>query len=565
MIRTMYKTLNLLIFIVVFAKAANGQNIRYTYDTIVNSNETVHINPTQFRGTLTWQKSTNGLQWTDVNTGTNNYSFTADKIMVVRAKVSESNCTVPWYSDTVLINFVPRINRIEPIENSIGENIRIIGNNFGVYPDLTIMFNNINGEIFFINDTLIDTKIPLEIDTPGISLKVVLYNTFDTVPLELLPPYLFNSSPETLSIGDVVSIKGANFSGYSLYDYITVGKDNAAEIIYAEWDSLRFIMPSGSYSNRNTSIKVCVGGKCDSLENVLYIDDAWLQRGNAPGGQFGRYYATGFQLGDTGYMGMGLGLEFDASADFWKYDYFTDTWKRIADFAGGARTHAISFVLNDTAYVGGGYQNSNMVLATDFWRYNAGSDDWTRVADIPSKHNAGAATFVIDNKAYMFTEESDSNFWIYNPQTNIWTKKDDFNPHDFDPYFSGYCDIGFQMNNKGYILTNDNSTYPDQLWEYDPVMDTLTRKADQLDDLTYRDRIVFVINNEAYLFPDAYSELFAKYNPLSNTWEQLPNAKPGGRNDGVVFVIHSKVYLGTGTYYSDSYRDFWEYDPVLDE
>jgi len=555
-----------IIFVTTWVMVIHGsaicQNLKYSFDTIVDKNDTLLINTTDYRGVLKWQHSYNGQNWNDIDQGNDLYSFSADTIMLIRAKVEERNCINPWYSDTILINFKPIIERVEPNTGVIGDTIQLIGKNFNVYSNQTIDFNDIYGNIITFNDSIIETQLPFEIDSASINIKLSLYNTHDNYTFKLLPPEVNKTAPDTLSIGDIVSISGDNFALKADYNFVKTGINNFAEVVYALRDSLRFILPEGSYSKRNTTITICVGGQCDSLENEIYIDDAWLRKGDAPSGQFGRYYATGFQIGNHGYLGLGLGLGFEAANDFWKYDYLNDKWIRISDFPGGPRTHAISFVINDIAYVGGGNSDSYGSQTKDFWKYDSSSDQWVQVSDLPIINNAGICAFSIEDKGYIITREAENNFWAYSPVLDEWELLPDFIPND---NYNAYADIACVINNKAYVLTSNGSTGIDEVWEFNPNTNIWERKADQIaDDLFYNGRSIFVINDEAYLFPDAYHNVFSKYNPVNDEWFILTQAKPGGRNYGVVFVFEDKAYFGTGTYFSSSYSDFWEYDPLLE-
>jgi N-acetylneuraminic acid mutarotase len=62
-----------------------------------------------------------------------------------------------------------------------------------------------------------------------------------------------------------------------------------------------------------------------------------------------------------------------------------------------------------------------------------------------------------------------------------------------------------------------------------------------------------------------YYKDFWEYDPVVNKWTQRADFGGTVRSEAVGFGIGHKGYLGTG-YYSDqvshSYNDFWEYDPI---
>ena len=59
---------------------------------------------------------------------------------------------------------------------------------------------------------------------------------------------------------------------------------------------------------------------------------------------------------------------------------------------------------------------------------------------------------------------------------------------------------------------------------------------------------------------DTYSD-FWEYDPVSNTWTQKADFGGGVRTQAVGFSIGTKGYVGTGTYNFNSKNDFWEYNP----
>jgi N-acetylneuraminic acid mutarotase len=104
-----------------------------------------------------------------------------------------------------------------------------------------------------------------------------------------------------------------------------------------------------------------------------------------PGSAFpgtGRNNATAFVLGGKAYVGTGYDgvttVDNGYKKDFYQYDPATNKWKAIADFLGGTRQYATSFVANNRAYVGLGYNGSNYYQ--DFYEYNPATDKWTEIA-----------------------------------------------------------------------------------------------------------------------------------------------------------------------------------------
>ncbi|OJJ17945.1 hypothetical protein BKI52_29250 [marine bacterium AO1-C] len=210
--------------------------------------------------------------------------------------------------------------------------------------------------------------------------------------------------------------------------------------------------------------------------------NVWKQIADFPGGE--RSFATSFVINNKGYVGTGklqrtLSSESTWYTDLWEYDPSTDQWTKKADFPGTARTSAVGFSVAGKGYIGTGDANNgsdNLGAQEDFWSYDPTTDQWTRVADFGGRRIRGAVSFVIDNKAYVGTGNSGvQDFWQYDPAIDQWTKKADFGGGQRNGA------IGFTSNNKGYIGLGGNANetgYKQDIWQYDPTTDQWTKVAD---------------------------------------------------------------------------------------
>src|SRR5687768_12136420 len=81
----------------------------------------------------------------------------------------------------------------------------------------------------------------------------------------------------------------------------------------------------------------------------LVGQNAWIPVSAFPGDN--RDDATGFSIGQFGYVGTGMNSGFQLTKDFWRYDPLADSWTQVADFGGTSRQYCVSFTINNTAYV----------------------------------------------------------------------------------------------------------------------------------------------------------------------------------------------------------------------
>lgn len=215
--------------------------------------------------------------------------------------------------------------------------------------------------------------------------------------------------------------------------------------------------------------------------------NAWTRKADFTGGARGG--ATGFSIGNKGYVGTGAmrgstGIYKDSSTiDFWEFDPASNVWTQKASFAGTARINASGFSIGEKGYIGLGRNSLDYsYLYNDLWEYDPMSDTWVKKADFAGVARYGAASFSIGDKGYIGTgygnlSRSSNDFWEYDPTTNAWTQKANYSG---DPRELA---IGFSIGNKGYLGTgyrsNNEYTYGPKcdIWEYDPALNKWVEKA----------------------------------------------------------------------------------------
>ncbi|HEY0030518.1 MAG TPA: kelch repeat-containing protein [Bacteroidia bacterium] len=248
-------------------------------------------------------------------------------------------------------------------------------------------------------------------------------------------------------------------------------------------------------------------------------------------------------------------------------------WSKRASVGGSKRERGISFSIASRGYIGLGQDTLNLMLK-DLWEYDPGTNSWTQKADLPGAARRDAACFTIGTKAYVGTgiDNADavpgimlSDFWEYNPATNMWTPKASF------PGNSGmgiYYASGFAVSGKGYLSCGKEgaSNYSNDLWQYDPVGNSWLQKTDLPGGERYG-AFAFVIGNYAYVGTGTDENIltndFYRYNPITNSWTILGNFPGSGRFSCSSFVLGGNGYalLGTDGGYKD---ELWQYDPNID-
>lgn len=313
-------------------------------------------------------------------------------------------------------------------------------------------------------------------------------------------------------------------------------------------------------------------GQTGDFESYDPATGSWTKRagfGGAP-----RAWAAGFSIGGKGYIGTGADSTTSPyRSDFWEYDSATDTWSQKADFGGGARWAAVGFSIGGKGYIGTGSDPAEGDHA-DLWEYDTAANTWTRKADFGGGARWGAVGFSIDGKGYIGTGNDAAgayyaDFWEYDPAADAWTRRADFGGG------TRARAVGFAIGNEGYIGTGNAGIASDgfstlgqkDLWQYDPMADSWTRKADLPGAIRWS-AAGFSVAGMGYIglgysgrcyTCGSIQHDFWQYDPGSDSWRQIAGFEPEPRAFATTFSIGSNGYLGLG-----GQTDLWEYDSAAD-
>nr|MCU0376222.1 hypothetical protein [Chitinophagaceae bacterium] len=173
----------------------------------------------------------------------------------------------------------------------------------------------------------------------------------------------------------------------------------------------------------------------------------------------------------------------------------------------------------------------------------------------------------IGNKGYLGLGLSASNilndFWEYDPVENTWTQKANFTGG------IRFYSLGFSIGNKGYFGTGYIGAPPlrKDFWEYDPASNQWTRKQD-FGGIGRARATGFSIGSKGYIglgtIGTSNLKDFWEYNPDTDQWTQKQDFGGTERNGAAGFAIGSKGYIGVGTNNGTYLNDFWEYNPAND-
>ena len=156
-----------------------------------------------------------------------------------------------------------------------------------------------------------------------------------------------------------------------------------------------------------------VGGYKPVSGNIIYKDtweynpatNSWTQKASLPGLTMGRTNATGFSIGNKGYIVCGdhwLPNDHNYFKSLLEYDPSSNTWTYKANFPGEARADCKTFVIGGSAYAGGGYSDNTgeYIYYKDFYKYDPSTDTWTQIPLIPGLGTL-RYSFSINSKGYV--------------------------------------------------------------------------------------------------------------------------------------------------------------------
>jgi len=281
-------------------------------------------------------------------------------------------------------------------------------------------------------------------------------------------------------------------------------------------------------------------------------------------------FSAAFTIGEKAYVGSGYG----AKNALWQYDPGRDAWRRKADLPGKERGAAVAFAVGNKGYIGLGYGDNDRF--SDLWQYDPSDDHWTPKASLPAEVRDHSGVFVIGSKAYilggMTCKGEDcrdlKEVWEYDPRSDHWTRKSDLPETITGP-------TGFVLNAKAYVGTGYvNEALSKFFWEYDPRSDRWTRKADFPGPARFR-AVGWAMNGRGYLgtglgaqtqtSAEVFDDIW-EYDPSADVWSPVPAFGGPARGAAVVFVLGSRIYIGTGmNAVRADVGDFWRSGPAVEK
>jgi len=215
---------------------------------------------------------------------------------------------------------------------------------------------------------------------------------------------------------------------------------------------------------------------------------------------------------------------------------------------------------------------SSSATSSSVWRYHIPTDIWYEMGHLPFGGASSNGYFTIKGMGYFLIAtdstrngDCDRQFWEYNPDVDIWTKKADFPD---SPRQESSC---FVYNDKGYVGQTYGCLVADNhFWSYDPVTNLWNQIASLPTSIELRSTAISVSSGLALLFggqdgnANFYNNIW-QYNISVNTWQNIGHIPGLGRELTVIWGLDSILLVGGGVMvdsHSNIYlaNDFYKYN-----
>lgn len=245
-------------------------------------------------------------------------------------------------------------------------------------------------------------------------------------------------------------------------------------------------------------------------------------------------------------------------------------WTKKTDMPGSAapRNRGVAISISGKGYFGTGWDGGSNYYSS-WWEYNPVTDSWAQKADFnggtnPRNRSCG---FTLNGKGYVALGADNSQVFTglfeYNPSSNTWSQKANYGGG------ARYSAVAFTIGNFAYVgLGNDvNDNSQNDFWRYDPAANSWTAMANFPGSARYS-AAAFSIGSYGYVctgYDGGFTKDMWQYNPLSNSWVKKSDFPGTARSMAISFSIQGRGYVGLGGTALTSFDDLWEYNPINEQ
>ena len=287
----------------------------------------------------------------------------------------------------------------------------------------------------------------------------------------------------------------------------------------------------------------------------------WVQVTSLPNAFNETHHSFAFSFDDIGYVVAGNSASGERD-DFYQYDPVADAWTALTPFPGAARGFAIGDTWNGKAYFGFGNDGSSRL--NDLWVFDPSDMSWTELASCPCVPRTHPAMIAQNEKIFVGLGGSASgnlkDWWEYDIASNTWSQKDDLPSLErHHPYQFGIGDYVYTGFGHGNDIFND-------WFRYDIAGETWTEVASLPGEARVAgtqfsyDGLGYVLSGDGDNHNSMETGEFWSYDPVADTWEELPPHPEGSRWAPASFIIDGEVYIINGTSFSQYVTEIYKFD-----
>lgn len=275
---------------------------------------------------------------------------------------------------------------------------------------------------------------------------------------------------------------------------------------------------------------------------------SWQQIADFPG--TARDDGTSFIINNKAYCGTGFEVGFAATRDFYVFDMYTNAWqKQIMMPAGNERQYACGFSNAGKGYIFGGVNGNNFYA--DLWEFDPVANTWKSKKPKPGAGLSGASLFEINGLAYISGGKNSSTIastqvWCYDAQKDYWEPRKDF------PFGGRWRAAACNLNGKGYLGfgKDEKGAYHNEIYEYDTGLDSWTlltkfpgkgRTYAALTALYGKLYVVAGLDSSNNFYNDLW-----EYDLAASAWTQLQSMPGIELKGGMCFNSNSTIYYTAG-------------------
>ena len=293
----------------------------------------------------------------------------------------------------------------------------------------------------------------------------------------------------------------------------------------------------------------------------------WVEVTSLPNAFNETHHSFAFSFDDMGYIVAG-NSDSGMRDDFYQYDPVNDSWTELTPFPGAARGFAIGDTWDGKAYFGFGYDGTS--LLNDLWVFDPSNMSWTELASCPCAERTHPAMIAHNGKVFVGLGGGGSlgnlkDWWEYDIASNTWSQKDDLpSLGRHHPYQFGIGDYVYTGFGHGDGIFNDWFRYDiaGETWTQVATLPAEGRVAGT--QFSY-DGLGYVLSGDGDDHGSMNTGEFWAYDPVTDTWDELPSHPEGSRWAPASFIINGEVYIVNGTSFSQYVTQIYKFDlnPVL--